>query len=137
MIISKNPSSLRLFGRRISLWKLDIKQHQIYIFSHIFEKTWFVRMYFCICCVFCTINCDSRYVYRILCIFLYIGTDFKDIVRHLFENSPRGVNNFRTKYFFMICCDLGVLHAPPPPHPHPHPRRQCKSSLPGNTNIEK
>ena len=44
------------------------------------------RMYFGISAVFCTINCYFEYRTRIRCIFLYIGSDFKDIFEHFFKN---------------------------------------------------
>ena len=57
--------------------------------SH-FGKYWFLkfskipenRMYFGIVGLFCIINCYFEYRIRILCIFPYMGTYFKDIVRH-------------------------------------------------------
>ena len=40
--------------------------------------------------VFCTINCYFEFGIRIRCIFLYIGSYFKDIFKHLFQkcHSP-------------------------------------------------
>ena len=49
--------------------------------------------------VFCTINHYFEFGIRILCIFLYIGSYFKDIFELFLETCPRSVNNFRTNYF--------------------------------------
>ena len=48
-----------------------------------FEHNVFLLMYFGVVGVFCTTNC--YFEYRILFIFLYIRTDFKDIFHIFFE----------------------------------------------------
>ena len=73
----------------------------------LFQRFPITRMYFGIVGLFCKTNCKFEYRIWILCIFLCMGTYFKDIVRHLstpqieivrppkIELLPRSVNNFR------------------------------------------
>ena len=52
-----------------------IKRAHMFIYSSfcfVSKKVRTVRMHFCSFGVFCTIDCYFEYVYRILCIFLYI-----------------------------------------------------------------
>ena len=92
----------------------------MYMYIYIYNKKEFVflqvsehfpqnrksRMYFGIAGLFCTINCYFEYRNRILCIFLYMGTYFKDIFEHFstpksifldpqIDNFPTSVTNFR------------------------------------------
>ena len=77
----------------------------LFLKSFIFPK---VRMHFGMFGLFCIINCYFEYSIRILRIFLYMGTYFKDIfdpqiefVRpSKIENVPRSVNNFRIEEFW-------------------------------------
>ena len=77
------------------------------------------RIYFGIFCLFCTINCYFEYRIQILCIFLYMGTCFKDMFQHLSRTNrknPRSVNNSRTNYLLGIG---GVLNGPITSLKHP------------------
>ena len=87
---------------------------------------------FCIVGMFCIINWYFECVYRILCCFLYIWTHFKDEFLHFVGQCPRSVNNSRTKYLFVSCCDFGGPKWRP--H-HPHPQRQCQSFLSGGNKY--
>ena len=53
--------------------------------------------------------------------FLYIGTYFKEIVRHVRDKKQknRSVNNFRTNYFVRLLGICGILNGPTPPTPIP------------------
>ena len=52
--------------------------------------------------VFCIINGYFEYVYRILCICLYIWSYFKDMFEYVFQTCPRNVTNSRTYLFEMF-----------------------------------
>ena len=63
--------------------------------------------------LFCIINCYFEYGIRIRCTLLYMGTLVKCIFEHFYEhflNSPRSVNNFRTKDCFGYLWGFGVVN---------------------------
>ena len=46
---------------------------------------------------------------------VYMNIYIKDMFEPFLEKCPRRVNSFRTKYVFVIICDLGGLFDPPFP----------------------
>ena len=73
-----------------------------FIFYILLEYFGFLGMHFDVFGVICIINCYVECVYRILCIFLYIGTYFRDSFRYFstfWEKCRRSVNHFRMKLF--------------------------------------
>ena len=95
------------------IFKIDLFDIFRICFDRTFRKQKMcIEMYFGILGVFCTINYYFEYRIRIMCIFLYMGTYFKDIFRHFsnpqnhkifdppkVKNKSRSVNNFRIEDF--------------------------------------
>ena len=77
------------------------------VIFEMFENIGISEMNFGVVGVLCTINCYFEYVYRIRCIFLYIGTCFRYLFENLFSKCPRRMNNFRTNYLFEMFGDVG------------------------------
>ena len=62
--------------------KINICYYYLSVFRcvlKLFETVGFFKMNLGVVGVFCTISCYFEYDYRILCIFLYIGTYLKDM----------------------------------------------------------
>ena len=88
------------------------------------------------CCafgVFCIINCYFECVYRIRCIFPYIGTYLKYIFLRFFElvwkDVPEVWTIFVRTIFLRFGGIFGVLNGPPPP---PSPASMSKFPSGGN-----
>ena len=78
-----NYGNCKKYNKHLKCLKL------FYLFSNVFQNVrlfGFVRKYFGIVGVICTINCYFESRIQILCIFLYMGTYFRDIFDTFFEN---------------------------------------------------
>ena len=109
-----------------------------YIFSvrlYLFQRWMFQNVFWCFG-VFCIVDYYFECVYRIRCIFLFIGTYLQDIFwyfSHLLNKCPRSVNNSRTKDSLRFFGILGVLNGPL----HPPPPASMSKSPSGWTNRTK
>ena len=99
----------------------------------------FPLRYFCVLGVFCTINYYFGYGIRILCIFLYIGTDFKDTFQHSTNNKSKHIPDMWTIFvrtIFLRCFWIlvlnGLLTIPVPASANHEGFRTI--SLPGSCN---
>ena len=90
---------------------------------------------------FCIINCYFECVYQILCHFLYIGRDVKDMFDIFWKKKKerrrtQKCEQFSYELFFDILGICWDLFPPPSPSPSPSPASMSKFPSRGNNNME-
>ena len=91
--------------------KIQVSFSVFGLFSNCFDLVSMVVSFFNVCWVFGVLNCYFEYVYRILCIFLYIWSDFEDMFKYFHKNVPE-VWTSVVRTFVWDVLDFGVLNCP-------------------------